>query len=65
METPITDPGSSVFVLVAGDGDYAPLVQRLRQFGGQCGHRGQRQLAAGVGVLEIQVLGNPDRVGRT
>lgn len=33
METLITHPGVSVFVLVAGDGDYSPLVQRLREFG--------------------------------
>ncbi len=33
METLITHPEVSVFVLVAGDGDYTPLVQRLREFG--------------------------------
>ncbi|MBB4966520.1 NYN domain-containing protein [Saccharothrix violaceirubra] len=33
METLITHPEVGVFVLVAGDGDYTPLVQRLREFG--------------------------------
>src|ERR1700726_4451319 len=33
METLIVHPDVSVFVLVAGDGDYSPLVQRLREFG--------------------------------
>jgi uncharacterized protein (TIGR00288 family) len=33
METLIAHPEVSVFVLVAGDGDYTPLVQRLREFG--------------------------------
>jgi hypothetical protein len=33
METLITHPEISVYVLVAGDGDYSPLVQRLREFG--------------------------------
>lgn len=32
-ETLITHPEVSVFVLVAGDGDYTPLMQRLREFG--------------------------------
>ena len=26
-------PEISVFILVSGDGDYSPLVQRLREFG--------------------------------
>jgi hypothetical protein len=33
METLIVHPDISVFVLVSGDGDYSPLVQRLREFG--------------------------------
>ncbi len=33
METLITHPNIDVFVLVAGGGDYTPLVQRLREFG--------------------------------
>jgi uncharacterized protein (TIGR00288 family) len=33
METLITHPAVSTFVLVAGDGDYSPLVQRLREYG--------------------------------
>ena len=33
METLIVHPEISVFVLVSGDGDYSPLVQRLREFG--------------------------------
>jgi hypothetical protein len=33
METLITHPEVGVYVLVAGDGDYFPLVQRLREFG--------------------------------
>jgi hypothetical protein len=33
METLIVHPEVSVYVLVSGDGDYSPLVQRLREFG--------------------------------
>lgn len=33
METLITHPDIAEYVLVAGDGDYSPLVQRLREFG--------------------------------
>ena len=33
METLIVHPDVSVFILVSGDGDYSPLVQRLREFG--------------------------------
>src|ERR1700677_1021306 len=33
METLIVHPEVIVFVLVSGDGDYSPLVQRLREFG--------------------------------
>jgi uncharacterized LabA/DUF88 family protein len=33
MEVLITHPDVGTFVLVAGDGDYSPLVQRLREFG--------------------------------
>jgi uncharacterized LabA/DUF88 family protein len=33
METLIVHPEVAVFVLVSGDGDYSPLVQRLREFG--------------------------------
>src|SRR6201981_1003634 len=33
METLIVHPEVSVFVLVSGDGDYCPLVERLREFG--------------------------------
>jgi uncharacterized protein (TIGR00288 family) len=33
MELLITHPDVEVFILVAGDGDYSPLVQRLREFG--------------------------------
>jgi len=33
METLIVHPEVSVFVVVSGDGDYSPLVQRLREFG--------------------------------
>lgn len=33
METLITHPEVTTFVLVAGDGDYTPLVQRLREYG--------------------------------
>ncbi len=33
METLIVHPEISVFILVSGDGDYSPLVQRLREFG--------------------------------
>src|ERR1700748_305160 len=33
METLIVHPEVSVFILVSGDGDYSPLVQRLREFG--------------------------------
>ncbi|PJE93807.1 NYN domain-containing protein [Streptomyces carminius] len=33
METLIAHPDVTVFVLVAGDGDYTPLVQRLREYG--------------------------------
>jgi uncharacterized LabA/DUF88 family protein len=33
MEGLITHPAIGVYVLVAGDGDYSPLVQRLREFG--------------------------------
>src|ERR1700679_431165 len=33
MEPLIVHPEVSVFVLVSGDGDYSPLVQRLREFG--------------------------------
>jgi uncharacterized LabA/DUF88 family protein len=33
MEVLITQPDVGTFMLVAGDGDYSPLVQRLREFG--------------------------------
>ncbi|MFC5379311.1 NYN domain-containing protein [Aquipuribacter nitratireducens] len=33
METLIAHPDVATFVLVAGDGDYSPLVQKLREFG--------------------------------
>jgi hypothetical protein len=33
METLIARPDVAVFVLVTGDGDYTPLVRRLREFG--------------------------------
>lgn len=33
MELLFTHPDLEVFILVAGDGDYSPLVQRLREFG--------------------------------
>jgi uncharacterized LabA/DUF88 family protein len=33
MEVLITHPDVGTFLLVAGDGDYSPLVQRLREFG--------------------------------
>ena len=33
METLMTHPEVTTFVLVAGDGDYTPLVQRLREYG--------------------------------
>ncbi|NUT50884.1 MAG: NYN domain-containing protein [Saccharothrix sp.] len=33
METLIAHPDVGVFVLVTGDGDYTPLVQRLQEFG--------------------------------
>jgi len=33
METVIIHPEVDVFILVAGDGDYSPLVQKLREFG--------------------------------
>jgi uncharacterized LabA/DUF88 family protein len=33
MEILITHPDVGTFLLVAGDGDYSPLVQRLREFG--------------------------------
>ena len=33
METVMVHPEVDVFVLVAGDGDYSPLVQKLREFG--------------------------------
>jgi uncharacterized LabA/DUF88 family protein len=33
MEVLITHPGVGTFLLVAGDGDYSPLVQRLREWG--------------------------------
>jgi uncharacterized LabA/DUF88 family protein len=33
MEVLITHPEVGTFLLVAGDGDYSPLVQRLREFG--------------------------------
>lgn len=33
MEALITHPEIGTFVLVAGDGDYSPLVQRLREYG--------------------------------
>ena len=33
MEALITHPEVGTFMLVAGDGDYTPLVQRLREFG--------------------------------
>src|ERR1700730_7427838 len=33
METLIVHPEVGVFVRVSGDGDYSPLVQRLREFG--------------------------------
>lgn len=33
MELLMTHPDVEVFVLVAGDGDYSPLAQRLREFG--------------------------------
>jgi uncharacterized protein (TIGR00288 family) len=33
METLITHPDIGTYLLVAGDGDYSPLVQRLREFG--------------------------------
>ena len=33
MEALITHPQIDTFVLVAGDGDYTPLVQRLREYG--------------------------------
>jgi len=33
MEVLITHPDVATFLLVAGDGDYSPLVQRLREFG--------------------------------
>jgi NYN domain len=33
METLIVHPEVIVFILVSGDGDYSPLVQRLREFG--------------------------------
>ncbi|MFI5558535.1 NYN domain-containing protein [Amycolatopsis japonica] len=33
METLITHPDVGTYLLVAGDGDYSPLVQRLREFG--------------------------------
>jgi uncharacterized LabA/DUF88 family protein len=33
MEVLITHPDVDTFLLVAGDGDYSPLVQRLREWG--------------------------------
>ncbi|MGY1708364.1 NYN domain-containing protein [Geodermatophilus sp. SYSU D00758] len=33
METLMVHPDVEVFMLVAGDGDYSPLVQKLREFG--------------------------------
>ncbi len=33
MEALITHPEISTYILVAGDGDYSPLVQRLREYG--------------------------------
>jgi uncharacterized LabA/DUF88 family protein len=33
MEVLITHPDVGTFMLVAGDGDYSSLVQRLREFG--------------------------------
>jgi hypothetical protein len=33
METLITHPDIGVYVLVSGDGDFTPLVRRLREFG--------------------------------
>lgn len=33
METLISHPDIAEYILVAGDGDYSPLVQRLREFG--------------------------------
>jgi uncharacterized LabA/DUF88 family protein len=33
MEVLITHPDVGTYLLVAGDGDYSPLVQRLREFG--------------------------------
>ena len=33
MEALITHPEIAVFILVSGDSDYSPLVQRLREFG--------------------------------
>jgi uncharacterized LabA/DUF88 family protein len=33
MEVLMTHPDVGTFMLVAGDGDYSPLVQRLREFG--------------------------------
>jgi uncharacterized protein (TIGR00288 family) len=33
METLITHPDIAVYVLVTGDGDFTPLVRRLREFG--------------------------------
>lgn len=41
METLIVHPEVEVFLLVAGDGDYTPLVQKLREFG---------KLVVGVGT---------------
>src|SRR6266516_3997958 len=50
METLIVHPEVSVFILVSGDGDYSPLVQRLREFG--------------KWVLGVQVLGHAGGGGR-
>ena len=67
METLIVHPEISVFVLVSGDGDYSPLVQRLqgvRQVGGGGRDRGERQPETGLGLLGVQVLGHAGGGGR-
>lgn len=66
VETIFTPPGGrgvrwlpGTALLTAG-----PSAARVRQVDGRRRHRGERQPPAGLGLLGVQVLGNPRRPGR-
>lgn len=66
-ETLIIHPEINVFVLVSGDGDYTPLVQRLREYGKHVVGVGTESNAnpPGFSLFGVQVLECSRRPGRT